>query len=119
MDIEKIIKSIPINLERHFIRGMFDGDGSFRIYKYPYFKKHTYHLGYTGTNDVVMYVYKTFKLHTKIVKESDTCFTCVSSCRSDISKILDYLYEDANIYINRKYEMYIKFKNINKDLQRL
>jgi len=119
VNIEKILESIPKELERYFIRGMFDGDGSFRIYKYPYFKKHTYHLGYTGTYDVVMYIYNMFNLHTKIVKEGNVCYTCVTSCRSDINTILDYLYKDANIYIDRKYRMYIKFKDINKDLQRL
>lgn len=48
MDIALIISNVPRYLYRHLIRGMFDGDGSITIYDYPYFKKHSYHLGYTG-----------------------------------------------------------------------
>lgn len=56
LDIEKVIQVVPDHLRRHFIRGMFDGDGSIRIYKYDYFPKHTYHFGYTGLLSVCEFI---------------------------------------------------------------
>ena len=37
-DMDKILKVISENLEHHFMRGMFDGDGSVKYYKYDYQK---------------------------------------------------------------------------------
>lgn len=39
MDFNKLVENIPNNLLNHFARGMFDGDGSIKIYKYDYLKK--------------------------------------------------------------------------------
>lgn len=60
LDIRKVIKMVPDYLYRHLIRGMFDGDGSIRYYKYEYFNKHTYHLGFTGLRNVCEFVNSSF-----------------------------------------------------------
>ena len=101
-DINKALAVVPDNLLHHFVRGMFDGDGSIRIYKYDYVKKPQYHFGYTGLKSVVDFIYNYLGLHTKIVKESDITYTCVTSCRQTIKEIYDKLYKDATIYIVRK-----------------
>ena len=36
VDFEKILSFIPKELLNHFVRGMFDGDGSIKIYEYSY-----------------------------------------------------------------------------------
>ena len=107
-DINKILQFIPNNLIHHFVRGMFDGDGSIRIYKYEYVKNPQYHLGYTGLYNVVSFVKKYLGLHTKTVKESDLTYTCVTACKEDILRIFELLYKDATVYIDRKYEIFNK-----------
>ena len=107
-DITKILGFIPEELMHHFVRGMFDGDGSIRIYKYDYIKKPQYHLGYTGLSNVVDFVKSYFNLHTKTVKESDITFTCVTSCKQDIIRIFNLLYKDATVYIDRKYNTFLQ-----------
>lgn len=101
-DISSTLAVVPDHLLHHFVRGMFDGDGSIRIYKYDYVKNPQCHFGYTGLKNVVDFVYNYLGLHTKIVKESDLTYTCVTSCRQTIREIYDKLYKDATIYIVRK-----------------
>ena len=101
-DISSTLAVVPDHLLHHFVRGMFDGDGSIRIYKYDYVKNPQFHFGYTGLKNVVDFVYNYLGLHTKIVKESDLTYTCVTSCRQTIREIYDKLYKDATIYIVRK-----------------
>ena len=107
-DIDKILKSIPELLLHHFVRGMFDGDGSIQIYEYDYLKKPQYHLGYTGLQNIVDFIKRYFDLHTKTVKETDITFTCVTSCTKDIKRIFNLLYKDATVYIDRKYNTFTK-----------
>lgn len=102
MDIALIISNVPRYLYRHLIRGMFDGDGSITIYDYPYFKKHSYHLGYTGQSNIVEFVKKEWGLKTKDEDEGNGIVTCRSTCRGDIIRIGHYMYDDATIYMNRK-----------------
>lgn len=108
----KILDCVPIELRIHMIRGMFDGDGSARIYKYPYLKKSQYHFGYTGLYDVCRFVHDFFALNTKIVDEGNGIFTCVSSYRSQIIDILSKMYDGASIYMNRKREIFFEMQRI-------
>lgn len=47
-ELAMLLPVVPNTLRKNLVRGMFDGDGSILVYKYPYFKNHSYHLGYTG-----------------------------------------------------------------------
>lgn len=60
LNIHQVLEHVPESLRRDFLRGMFDGDGSICIYKYPYFRRHTYHLGFTGLKEVCEYVEDVF-----------------------------------------------------------
>ena len=106
IDLERILSHIPKTLEHHFVRGLFDGDGSIRIYHYDYLKNPQYHFGFTGLQNVVDYVKRYCGLHTKTVKESDITYTCVSSCKETINDIYSKLYTNATIYIDRKYQTF-------------
>lgn len=106
LDFNKVLSYIPKNLENHFVRGLFDGDGSIKIYKYDYVKNSQYHFGYTGLKEVVEYIKGYFDIHTKTVKESEITYTCVSSCKSTISHIYKILYNNATIYMDRKYNTF-------------
>lgn len=101
-DFERLISYVPVQFERDMIRGMFDGDGSICIYKYNYFNKHSYHLGYTGIKPVCDYIQERFGLNTKMINEGNNIYTVVSACRADIVRIGHYMYDDATIYMDRK-----------------
>lgn len=88
---------------QHFIRGMFDGDGSICIYKYSYQKKHSFHLGYTGLKEVVCFVYDYFNMNTKLVDEGNGFYSCISSSRKNVIKWFNMMYSESHIYMNRKY----------------
>lgn len=106
LDFNKVLSYVPEKLENHFVRGMFDGDGSIKIYKYDYVKNPQYHFGYTGLKEVVDYIKSYFDIHTKTVKESDITYTCVSSCKETINHIYKILYNNATIYMDRKYSTF-------------
>lgn len=112
LDIDHVRSYIPESLEHHFVRGMFDGDGSIKYYSYPYLSGIQIHFGYTGLYNVVKYIMTYFDINTKIVKESDITYTCVSSCRETIARIFDVLYDSATIYIDRKYNTFLEIINM-------
>ena len=107
-DIHTVLPFVPQELLRHFVRGMFDGDGSIQIYYYDYFKHPSYHFGYTGLLNVVNYIKAFCGLHTKLADEGNGIFTCVSSCYADICRIGHLLYDDATIYCHRKRNTFLE-----------
>ena len=106
IDIDKVKSYVPDNLEHHFIRGMFDGDGSIRYYKYNYQNTIMLHFGYTGTKDVIKYIKNTLDMQNKIVEEGEFTQTICSSNPQKIKMIYDYLYKDATIFMCRKKETF-------------
>lgn len=112
IDLDKVLKHVPKQLEHHFVRGLFDGDGSIKIYEYSYLKKPQFHFGFTGLRNVVNYVKTFLNIKTKTVQESDITFTCTSSCRRTISDIYYILYKDATIYMERKHKTFQEILNI-------
>lgn len=116
LDLEKMLSFIPANMFHHFLRGLFDGDGCIKKYTYKYFKKPQYHFGMTGLYDTCLLFKKQFNIDRKLVKESDICYTCVTRNPQKIIEIMKFLYDDATIYLQRKYMV---FESIVKDLQRL
>ena len=108
-DIKQIASSVPENLIHHFIRGMFDGDGCIGIYNYDYLKIPQCHFGYTGLLNTCEYVGEMLDIRTKIQKESKHAYTIKTRDKNKICEIFKYLYSNATIYINRKYD---KFKSI-------
>lgn len=110
---------VPNYLIKHFIRGYMDGDGGI---SYWIDNKNTGHkkfqINFCGTTDIIINI-------SKILSEKFNC--CPSNCdrykeRDNnniqtsicgnlvVSRILDWLYEDANIYMQRKYNKYIELK---------
>lgn len=92
---------IPHNLKKHFIRGYLDGDGSI----------------VNGTSVVTSFLgTKQFLcgLMTFLNKEIHTSIRTIEKKNNinyiryfkDTTKLLNYLYEDAKIYLNRKYAKY-------------
>ena len=108
-DFEKLKSYIPNALMPHFLRGLFDGDGSIKYYKYPYFKKVNVHVGFTHTKDAVDFWWEYFKLGTKIVKETEKIFTAVTANRFKAEEIYHILYDDAHTYLKIKKDTFDEF----------
>ncbi len=100
-------------LYRHFIRGYTDGDGSIIIDKR---KRIQYSL--CGTKKFLT------KVH-EILKNNTSCKGGIYNCSStklvneirlmgniQVKRVLNWLYKDATIYLNRKYNKYLQAINI-------
>lgn len=107
----KILKppvNIPKELIRHFIRGYFDGDGG--IIK----NGNSFYATFMGTDIFIEWLNYIIKNdigveYKKLEKRKET--DCVISSKyfgNDCYKLICYLYEDSHIYLDRKYERYIK-----------
>lgn len=108
IDLDLILSHVPKSLEHHFVRGLFDGDGSIKIYHYAYLHHPQYHFGFTGLKQVVEYVKEFFGITTKTVHESELTYSCVSSGKETICKIFNTMYNNASIYMDRKYNTFLQ-----------
>lgn len=108
-------------LYKHFIRGYFDGDGSI-------YQRH-----FDNRTSVVVTITSTQKFCEAI---SDICAKYLkinsgiydASCHNGVTKVfqlsgnnvckkfLDWLYEDATIFLDRKYQRYINYFLLNEPL---
>lgn len=106
---------IPENLMNHFIRGYFDGDGCVNIGRRKDRKSSngtTYQLTITGRKEFLLKVQewltKKAGVNKTKLEEPVNNFAKILrySGRLMVSKILNYLYENATIFLKRKYDKY-------------
>jgi intein-encoded DNA endonuclease-like protein len=111
------IDKIPEHLQRHYVRGLFDGDGG---------------LGFTGniydiTCDFTAHYRSEVKefqmfideqinkqIHNKI-KTTESKSRCAWRGRQQVIKICSYLYDNSTIYLPRKKEKYLWIKSTLAD----
>ena len=107
---------IPDEFLSHFIRGEFDGDGCFYIFrngKYKYLNS-----TFTGNVDFLSVLKNKIKEHTNIDAAN---LSSIKKCNPKIKKLEyngkkaialgDYIYKDSkNLRLERKYEIYNKMK---------
>lgn len=105
---EKLSDLIPEHLMRHYIRGIYDGDGwiTWNL------NNHTYEIGIGMGEECLLGI----KAHLESigVKEYPVkAYRNISRYRitskKEIRKTLDYLYQDATVYLDRKYMRFIDF----------
>lgn len=103
-----IINNIPKDLIRHFLRGYFDGDGNI-LYGIKYSSGYKYLIQIAGNKEFLENTFqKYFPSNNKLYyyKTSRQCHSWKLSSREQVSKFLEYLYKDSNIYLDRKFEIY-------------
>lgn len=97
-----------LGLEKAYIRGLIDGDG--------WICKNTYRMGFCGSCEMVSYVKNfiteniTDITHLKIRKD-DSIYTLYIHKKEQMLKIIEFLYKNANIYLDRKYQLYLQKTN--------
>lgn len=121
-EFEFPIKLIPENLQRHFVRGFIDGDG----YMGDNGKIHNFSVSIIGVSEKFITMIgdlvssatgMTYKLYKTKEKTIDYLSLRWYSNRTDklekITKLKDYLYNNATIFLHRKREKiedYIKYR---------
>lgn len=122
-DCSKLLNQIPDNLMKHFIRGILDADGCFSKYNIV---EHGYDVvKYNvsiGTNEDILkiiekhliehkivtpYERKLYKRHNEDDKDGEYRSLNFSG-KAQCLNILNYIYNNASIYLDRKYQKYLK-----------
>ena len=113
-------EQVPLSLQKHFIRGYIDGDGSLIAHKVskspnPHYRSFT--LSITGTLEMIEGI-KSFlnKKETKIVQRykdrAVNNYTLTIGGNDQVMTMIDFFYKGATIYLDRKYEKYLLMKKM-------
>lgn len=100
---------VPEYLIRHFIRGYFDGDGCFCH------TEECFEASFIGTENFIIGCLKKLpkglntNLKIKDVHRKDGAKKYGFYSYSDVKAFLSFMYDDCNIYLERKYQKYIDF----------
>ena len=109
---EKIIK-MNYNLYKYFILGIYDGDG------WLSFNKNCREFGICSSYEICNFIkefllkelnIKTNKIILNNSKNINNLYRVRVTKKNDILKILNYLYEDASCFLDRKKEKFFEFK---------
>lgn len=105
------------DLLRHFIRGYFDGDGCFSRHVHI----HTVSpiIGLLGTREFLEEVLNISNISAKYIhdkRHSDNTFS-LSYSKDNGVLFVNYLYNDASVYLDRKYKLFEFFKNGSRSVK--
>lgn len=111
---------VPKHLLRHWLRGMWDGDGCIfmsRVANRSYFRLSALLTGTVficnGIKELILTEAKsTVTMYTPKTKIKKTTRTIEVGGTKNAFRFLEWLYQDANISLKRKYNKYIKYKEI-------
>lgn len=114
---EKIFNKTPENYKRHLIRGILDADGSVIVYKNNRGST-CYRVSFCTLEDVINRIQDYFLAQNLIKSEvkkfkrhegrDGNVFQIGFTGNKQVISILQYLYKDSLVYLDRKYEKYIK-----------
>ena len=103
--------NIPKELNRHFIRGFFDGDGSIYLRKN---RPNGFRVNITCASKKFLSTVANILLENTTITNCNVCQTKnmyrIDKDKNNAIKILDWLYGNSKIYLERKYELYKELK---------
>ena len=115
------VPNIDNNLKRHFVRGYFDGDGSFtccknitkhklsdgscKIYEYDR-GKFSLIVSSKFVEEFIKLIPGNFYIHQSKV---ESMVYIEASSRESLKLIYEYLYKDSTIYLERKHSKFLKY----------
>lgn len=105
---------LPIDLFPHFLRGLIDGDGDFNLYHKN--GRNKSHIGLIcskyliqSTKEMLLKIFPDMNI---VVFHAIGCHENIWRLRihniKDFKKFLNYIYQDATIFLDRKYENYLR-----------
>jgi intein-encoded DNA endonuclease-like protein len=99
------------DLRSHFVRGYFDGDGCLYIDHSRNIASYdvcgTYHM----CSDLEFLIKNTLNINTQIAKDKNIFRTRIRRY-IDIVKMCEWMYKDAEIFMERKYKKYLEIKEM-------
>lgn len=119
--ILKYPRNIKKRLEKHFIRGYFDGDGSISFYKEKYRGFFACNISFLGTEDILdgiaNFVHRKGKdiplKKPKYVKRSNI-FVIEYGGSFLVERVYNTFYKNSSIYLNRKKDKFIAVLKHNR-----
>lgn len=108
-------ENVPNKLISHFIRGYFDGNGCLTI------SDKSARFTIIGTESVIYGITDEFSkidVHCTVFKNNNNHVLSVSGNRQ-IKRLLNWLYKDANFYMQRKFDKKEEFNNVLKDIRKI
>ena len=101
--------NINPELKRHFVRGYFDGDGSFGLYGTKGLFGEL-QVSCVGTEDMISNLFIDVEAYTNIYhhKGHNEKTLTINSSASSAKSILDYMYKNSTIYLDRKFNKYLE-----------
>ena len=114
-------KSVPKKFVRHFIRGYFDGDGC--LTRSFFNRAVRYRVIFLGTlefcNGLITELKNIVPLKLWKRRGKVNVYPCVVSGNIQVSRLLEWMYSEASVWLDRKYEKYQGFiENQNRIKQR-
>lgn len=103
---------IPKNLRNHFIRGYFDGDGSINKYQRENRNYLEWEISFVSSKKFLNQILEEIDREKKIYSCGNNFRICFKA-KQDIEDIVNYIYKDSTIYMDRKREKAIEFKALN------
>lgn len=107
--IAELNYNIPPDLFRHYIRGIFDGDGT------VYYSNEHLHFGFYGTHKLVTQVQdwliEQINLTRHKITDKETVSFTTYQKRKDIENFYNLIYTDASFYLKRKKEKFNSYLN--------
>jgi hypothetical protein len=104
---------VPKELQHHFIRGYFDGDGVVGVYnmtrKTSDYAKQGHRVGFTGTEEMINGIFdivKDYGLNKVAVQSTGNAKMFTWSGKGNMTRFFEFAYKDATVYLNRKYERF-------------
>ena len=115
------LPNISDEMMRHYLRGFFDGDASYH-YHYDYKNnRYRYSFEVVGASSSMIYQIQNYLLSKDInthvytrksYSSENQIYRLMTGSKKEMLKIIDLLYSDAHIYLNRKYERINEIKSI-------
>lgn len=104
------IDNIPLDLRRHFIRGVFDGDGS--IYTHTTKGNLYYYAGFIGDTQMIKFIDSHLPIKAQQVKSTNSkgISRIEYFAKEQMLKLFDYFYLDATVFLQRKYKKFLDMK---------
>ena len=76
-------------------------------------------MSFTGTKDICLGILKYFNKNLKLIQRhperNNDNFSFTIGGNKQVINIVEDLYEDASIYLDRKYEKYLKMLEISRE----
>jgi len=98
---------LPQDLISHFIRGYFDGDGCITHHSTQVCGNLNYMIKITGTYDMIKkiesHIGVPFQIAQRFPERGVDNFSIETGGNTKVKKILNYMYKDATVFLDRKY----------------